>query len=119
MEITSTAEHPFEKCCLDIVGPPIDTKNGSMYMYVLTFQDDLSKYVIAVPIRQQDADTESREFVAQVILRYGIPDAVLTNQSVNFLSEMLKNVCKLLKIKNTQQHFTRSRTVDSKGVTVF
>lgn len=67
MEITCTAEHPFEKGCLNIVGPLTETENGNKR--VLTIQDDLSKYVIAVPICQQDADTVSREFVAPVINR--------------------------------------------------
>jgi hypothetical protein len=57
MEITSTAEHPFEKCCLDIVGSLIETDNGNKC--VLTFQDDLSKNAIAVPIHKQDTDTVS------------------------------------------------------------
>ena len=55
MEITSTANHPFDKCYFDIVGPlPPSTKGNR---YILTFQDDLSKYVVATPISQQDADS--------------------------------------------------------------
>ena len=100
MEITSTAEHPSEKCCLDIVGSLIETDNGNKC--VLTIQDDLSKYVNAVPIRQQDADIVSRELVAQLINRFGIPVAVFTDQGANFLSEIFKYVCKLLKLKKIQ-----------------
>jgi hypothetical protein len=48
MEITTTAEHLFEKCFLDIVGPLPETTKGSKY--ILTFQDDLSKFVNAIPI---------------------------------------------------------------------
>jgi len=41
MEITA-AEHPFDKCYLDIVGLlPVTQRNNK---YILTFQDDLSKY---------------------------------------------------------------------------
>jgi hypothetical protein len=61
MEITTTAEHPFEKCYLDIVGPLPVTQGGNKY--VLTFQDDLSKYVVAIPLVQQDAETVARAFV--------------------------------------------------------
>ena len=68
MEITSTANHLFDKCYLDIVGPlpPLAKGNG----YILTFQDDLSKYVVATPITQQNAETVARAFVSQVILQY-------------------------------------------------
>lgn len=99
MEIT-TAEFPFEKYCPDIVGRMPETLRGNKY--ILTFQDDLSKYVIPVPIRQQDAETIAREFVAQVILEYGTPSIVLTDQGSNFLSDIFSNTCKLLRIKKIQ-----------------
>ena len=48
MKITTTAEHPFEKCYMEVVGPlPITQGNNR---YILTFQDDLNKYVVAIPI---------------------------------------------------------------------
>ena len=67
MEITTTAEHPFDKCYLDIVGPlPVTQGNNK---YILTFQDDLSKYVVAVPLGQQDAETVARAYVVNVVLK--------------------------------------------------
>jgi len=65
MKITTTAEHPFVKCYLDIVGPlPVTQGNNK---YILTFQDDLSKYMVAVPFGQQDAETVARAFVANLL----------------------------------------------------
>ena len=78
------------------MGPQTQRENGNNY--ILTFLDDLT----AVSIRQQDADAASREFVAQVILRYAIPAIVLADQGAKFLNEMFKNVCILLKIKKIQ-----------------
>jgi hypothetical protein len=52
MEITSTAKHPFEKCAGDIVGPLTETNSGNKYFF--TFQDDLSKFLVAIPTPQQD-----------------------------------------------------------------
>ena len=100
MEITSTSEHPFEKCFLDIVGPLPVTQAGSKY--ILTFQDDLSKYVIATPISDQNAETVARTFVLHVILKYGTPRIVQTDQGTNFVSEVFKATCKLLRIKKIQ-----------------
>ena len=48
MEITTTAKQLFERCALDIVGLLTETTLGNKY--ILTFQDDLSKYLVAVPI---------------------------------------------------------------------
>jgi hypothetical protein len=57
LEIT-TARRPFEKCAIDIVGTTTETKKGNRY--ILTFQDDLTKFVVAEPIQAQDADTVAR-----------------------------------------------------------
>jgi len=65
----------------------------------LTFQDELSKYTLALPIKQQDAQTIARVFVEEVILKFGIPQMILTDQGSNFMSEIFTNICRLLKIK--------------------
>ena len=100
MEITSTAAYPFDKCYLDIVGPLPTSTTGNKY--ILTFQDDLSKYVVATPIKQQDANTVAREFMLQVVLKYGAPSIVQTDQRANFVSDVFRATCKLLKIKKIQ-----------------
>jgi len=100
MEIMTTAEHPFDKCCLDIVGPLPVTQGNSKY--ILTFQDDLSKYVIAVRIGQQDAETVARAFVTSIVLKYGTPRILQTDQGANFISEVFRNTCKILKFKKIQ-----------------
>jgi hypothetical protein len=73
----------LEKCALDVVGPLSQTLDGNTY--VLTFQDELFKYTLAVPIKQQDAMTVARAFVEEIVLKFGIPQAVLTNQGSNFM----------------------------------
>jgi hypothetical protein len=61
MEIMSPARHPFEKCALYIFGHMTETMSGNKY--ILTFQDDLSKFVVAIPFPQQDAETVAKECV--------------------------------------------------------
>lgn len=100
MEITTTASRPFEKCCIDIVGPLTETQSGNKY--ILTFQDELSKFLAAVPIPKQDAETVAKAFVTHVILKVGTPEKLLTDQGSNFLSDVFKNTCKLLRIKKLQ-----------------
>ena len=99
MEITTTARQPFERFALDIVGPTDMTNKGNRY--ILTFQD-LTKFMAAIPIATQDAETVARAFVQNIALKYGIPEVILTDQGANFLSDLFANVCKLLQIKNTQ-----------------
>jgi hypothetical protein len=58
MKITTTPDVVWEKCVLDIVGSLSQTSDGNKY--VLTFQDQLSKYTIAITIQQQDAVTVAK-----------------------------------------------------------
>jgi hypothetical protein len=97
MEITTTARKPFERCSIDIVGPTTETIKGNKY--ILTFQDDLTKFVVAEPIQALDAETVAREFVRSIILRFRAPEVVLSDLGSNFLSELFRNTCKLLRIK--------------------
>lgn len=100
MEITTTASHPFEKCSLDIVGPLVESESGNKY--ILTFQDELSKFIVAIPLPQQDAETVAKAFVLNIVLKFGAPAKILTDQGSNFLSNLFKNVCKLLRIRKMQ-----------------
>ena len=73
-----------------------------MDTYVLTFQDELSKFTLTVAIGQQDTMTIAGAFVEEIILKFGIPQTILTDQGSNFMSEVFGNVCKLLKIKKVK-----------------
>jgi hypothetical protein len=110
MEITTTANQPFEKCCLDIVGPLTETQKGNKY--ILTFQDELSKFLVAIPIQRQDAETVAREFVTHITLKLGTPNKILTDQGSNFLSEVFKNTCKMLKIRSYKRPRSTRRAME-------
>ena len=86
MKVTTTPEVVWDKCAFDIVGPLNQTAEG--HKYVLTFQNELSKFTLAIPIVQQDAMTVARAFVEEVILKFGIPQSILTDQGSNFMSEV-------------------------------
>ena len=58
LQITDTPEVVWHNCSMDIDGPLTRTCEGNRYL--LTFQDELSKYTLAVPISQQDASTVAR-----------------------------------------------------------
>jgi hypothetical protein len=90
MEMMTTARHPFEKCAPDIAGPMTETMLGNKH--ILTIQDDLSKFIVAIPIPQQDAETIAKEFVLNIVLKFGAPAQILTDQGSNFLSDLFKNV---------------------------
>jgi transposase InsO family protein len=85
------------KVYLDIVGPLPLTEDGMKY--ILTCQDNLSKYSVAVPLEGQTADEVPDAFVTQIVLVYGIPNEIVTDQGSNFMSHVFKRICKLFKIE--------------------
>ena len=90
---------------MDVVGPlPVTTRG---HKYILIFQD-FSKYVVAVPTERQDADTIARAFVERIVLLYGTPQIVQTDQGSNFMSEVFRNTCSLLKVKKIHPEFQGS-----------
>jgi transposase InsO family protein len=97
LQIADTPEIVWQNCSLDIVGPLTQTSEDNRCL--LTFQDELSKYTVAVPIPQQNAMTVAKVFVEEVVLKFEIPPVLFTDQGSNFLSKYFANVCKLLRIK--------------------
>lgn len=98
IQISSTATHPFEKVYIDLVGPiaPISIDD---HKYILTCNCDLTKFAIAVPICDASALTTAQAFVHHIVLKYGIPKTVVSDNGTNFISDTMKQVSKLLKIK--------------------
>jgi hypothetical protein len=80
--------------------------------FILTCQDNLSKYVVAVPIENQTAEKVAEAFVKNVILIYGIPNEIVTDQGTNFMSDVFKRICKLFKIEKI---FTTAYHPESNG----
>ena len=97
LQITDSHEVVWQNLGMDIFGPVTQTSEGNKY--VLTFQDELSMYTMAVPIQQQDAVTAARVFLEQIILKFGIPQVLLTDEVSKFITDLFANVCKLLRIK--------------------
>uniref|UniRef100_A0A2S2QW04 RNA-directed DNA polymerase n=1 Tax=Sipha flava TaxID=143950 RepID=A0A2S2QW04_9HEMI len=99
MVITTTANRVFEKIFLDVVGPLPRTHNGNSF--ILTLQDDLTKFAWASPMANHEANTVAHHFVTQFVCLHGLPESLVTDCGTEFLSRVFKEVCKLLKIRQT------------------
>ena len=99
---------PMETWGMDIVGPLSYTSSGKRYILVAT--DLFSRWVETVPLADQSAKSVARAFIEAVVLRHGIPQALLTDQGTNFESQLMKEVCALLKIKKLRTSTFHPRT---------
>lgn len=98
MEITTTSSKPFEKIFIDVVGPLPLTENGNKF--ILTLQDDLTKFSRAYAIPNHETETIAKKLVENFICTFGIPITIVSDQGRDFTSNLLKNISKLLKIKH-------------------
>lgn len=98
MIITDTPGSAFDKVSLDIMGPLPVTRMGNSY--ILTIQDLLTKYSVAVPLQRAFSVTIADALTKNFICLYGAPRAILTDQGTNFLSSLIRNLTKKFNIKH-------------------
>ena len=99
---------PMEIWAMDIVGPLTYTSSGKRYILVAT--DLFSRWVETVALADQSAKSVAKAFIEAVVLRHGIPQALLTDQGTNFESHLMKEVCALLKINKLRTSTFHPRT---------
>ena len=88
---------PFKRVAVDIVGP-IAPLIEAGHWYILTLVDYATRYPEAVPLKK--ITTESvPEALLNIYIRVGIPVEVLMDQGIQFMSECMQVVSRLLSIK--------------------
>jgi hypothetical protein len=81
-QFKKTEFHPWDKLYLDIVEPLPMTED---YKYILTCQHNLSKYLVAISMFTQTAEEVALNFLRYVVLQYGIPSSIVTDQGTQFM----------------------------------
>jgi hypothetical protein len=99
----------WERVSLDAMGPYAPTRNGCRFIFVAI--DGMSKYVEAMPVSKQDADTMSRFFMYEVIARHGTPSQVITDGGKEFQFSFKD----LMKELNIQHNITAAYNPHSNG----
>ena len=97
MILTDTPDTAFDKISMDIMGPLPASRNGNMY--ILTIQDLLTKYSLAIPLTHANAISVADAFTNELICVFGAPKAILTDQGSHFLNSLMRNIAKKFKIK--------------------
>ena len=69
---------------------------------LLEFINHFTRFCFAIPVPDQTAETVARKFVSEVILEFGTPKYLLSDQGTQFVSHLLKETCKLLNISKLQ-----------------
>lgn len=75
--------------------------------YILTLQDDLSKFVVCYTLQNKESATATKAFVYNFVLKFGIPSTIFTDHGKEFMYETFSENCKLLnicKLNSTAYH---------------
>lgn len=96
MILTDTPDAAFDKVSMDIMGPlPTSPNNNN---YILTIQDLLTKFSLAIPLKNAGAIDVANAFVNDFICLYGTPKAILTDQGSHFINSLMKNIARKFRI---------------------
>ena len=87
---------PLERLHVDLTGPHIRSRRGSQY--VVTCVDPFTKWAEAFPAPNKEAATVARILVEQVMCRFGVPLAVLSDRGKEVDGQLMSEICKLLGI---------------------
>ena len=97
--------HRWDRIVMDILDVCDPTPDG--YRYILVITDYFSKWSEAFPIKNKCADTVADILVEKIILRFGMPLVILSDQGREFENGLMKSLCSLLvctKIRTAPYH---------------
>ena len=83
---------PFERLHLDLMGPMPVSENENKW--IMNCVDSGTKFMISTGIKNKKAETVAKAIVEEVILKYGTPISIVSDQGkefVNTLNEKLRN----------------------------
>ena len=90
---------PWESLQLDFIGPLPSARGG--YRYCLVIIDKFSKWVEAIPTRNNTANTVARVLANQIIPLWGVPMQIESDQGTHFTGQITQQCCKMLHIKQS------------------
>ena len=94
MENIPVVDVPFKRVAVDLIGP-IEPASEAGHRYILTLVDYATRYPEAVPLKRIDTETVA-EALVDLYSRLGVPEEILSDQGTQFISDCMKELCRLL-----------------------
>lgn len=101
LKITETPERAFDIVEMDTIGPLVKSYNGNLY--AVTLQCNLTKYLVAIPIANKEANTVAKAIFEEFILIYGTPKTIMTDCGTEYKNQIIEG---LFKMTNIQHNFS-------------
>jgi len=101
-------EGPFDRIAIDALGPLPVTNNGNRYILVIS--DYLSKWPECFATKNIEAKTVAKILTDEIFSRYGCAKVLLSDKGSNFLSALVKELCKIYRVHKIHTSGYRPQT---------
>lgn len=98
LKLTETPLKPFDLVQIDTVGP-MRVKSLSGNLYAITIICELTKYLIVIPITDNQACTVANAIMNDFILIHGPMKSIKTDMGREYLNKVLIELCRALNIE--------------------
>lgn len=92
-------DSPFQRLYIDLLGPYPRSKAGNVSLFIVV--DQLSKFVCLKPLRKADARSIISFLEADVFHLFGVPENIVTDNGVQFLSREFESFLNMNGVKHT------------------
>lgn len=106
--LTIKVSEPNEFWSIDLTGQHVTSRHG--YRYIFTAMECFRRYIVVVALKNQEVLTASLAFFDHVILRFGCPLQVLSNNGRNEVGNKFKEPCEMLGIDKLRTTAYRSQS---------
>lgn len=113
LKLTETPLKPFDFIQIDTIEPTRRSINN--FQYAVTLVDELSKFLVLIPVTDKSAKTVARAIFEKFILVYGSMKAITSDLGTEYVNEVIQELTQLLNIehkKSTAYHHETVGTVE-------
>lgn len=98
LELTETPLKPFDLLQIDTIGPLPKSNSGNIY--AITIIDEMSKFLVIIPIANKSAKEVAKAIFEKYILTFGPMKSIKSDMGTEFKNSVISEICKLFKIEH-------------------
>lgn len=95
--IPTRVDTAWERIAIDLVGPITKTAKGNSH--ILSVIDMFTKYAIAIPLKDQKAETIADALFKLVFTKFGLPKEILSDEGTNLKGHVVQKLCDKFGVK--------------------